>query len=81
MFVKVTAEGVKNSFGRDIPADTVIEVNEQRGREMIRMDLAELVAHDYRLMYQNQVTAIKNKDTMPPPQERKRSWFDRLIGI
>ena len=81
MFVKVTAEGVKNSFGRDIPIGTVIEATEQRGREMIRMDLAELVEHDYRTMYQNQVNAIKNKDTMPPPMERKRSWFGRLIGI
>lgn len=81
MFVKVTAEGVKNSFGRDIPVGTIMEASEQRGRELIRMDLAELIQHDYRTINQNQVNAIRNKDTMPPPQERKRSWFGRLIGI
>lgn len=81
MFVKVTAEGVKNSFGRDIPIGTVIEATEQRGREMIRMDLAELVEHDYRTMYMNQVNAIRNKDTMPPLQRKGKSWFGWLIGI
>lgn len=81
MYVSITGE-VKNSFGRLIPVGNIIGTTEERGRELIRMDLAELVSHDVRAELLNQVTRIKNKeDTGPPPEERKRSWFGRLIGI
>lgn len=80
MFVKVTGE-VKNRYGRIIPVDTVIMVDEVRGRELIRMDLAEFVTRDIRQEYQNEIQRLKNKDDASPPQDRKRSWFGRLIGI
>lgn len=80
MFVAITGE-VKNSFGRLIPIGDVIETSEQRGRELIRLDLAVLVDHNVRLAYQNEVQRIRNREELPPPQpEKKRTWFGRLFG-
>lgn len=80
MFVKVNGD-IKNAFGRTLDKGVTIETSEIRGRELIRMDLAEFVSRDIRKEYQAEVSRIKNKEVDQPKPETKRNWFGRLFGL
>jgi len=82
MWVEVTGE-VFNHFQRIVPIGSVIKVDEERGRYLIRNDRVRLVSRNPQNEYQNQINKMKSdKDRadQPPPETRQRSWFGRLFG-
>lgn len=83
MWIEVTADHVFNHFRRMIPVGTVIHVDEDRGRHLIRNDQARLVSRNPQLEYQNKLNKMKSdkeRADQPPPETRRKSWFGRLFG-